>query len=109
MLSSGMITPLFFIFPGNFTHSAEGGQHIYRGILLRPQSGKFCSFHNFLTQRASTGYCVLSSRGSSFIYAAYCRVLLSRGAYPFILPAKKLAFAGYYINVCFTVQGHTRL
>jgi hypothetical protein len=24
MLSSGMLTPLFFIFPGNFTHSGEG-------------------------------------------------------------------------------------
>jgi hypothetical protein len=41
-------------------------------------------------------YCVLSSMVFFFFnHAAHCTVLLSRGAYPLILPIKKLAFAGY--------------
>ncbi len=35
MLSSGMITPPFFIFPGNFTHSVQGCEIVSVQILCK--------------------------------------------------------------------------
>ncbi len=47
MLSSGMLTPSFFIFPGNFTHSygGEGGHGVRINKKMTPFSCRWnCSF-----------------------------------------------------------------